>query len=70
MRTADFHAFEAGGASSARGRARLRPAPHGDDLPVSRNLEPEYIAIDGGTAYAALQEANAIAVVDLEAGAR
>lgn len=32
---------------------------------VSRNLEPEYITIDGGTAYATLQEANAIAVVDL-----
>ena len=41
------------------------PRPHGDDLPVSRNLEPEYIAIDGGTAYVALQEANAVAVVDL-----
>ncbi|MCT9002486.1 choice-of-anchor I family protein [Microbacterium memoriense] len=32
---------------------------------VSRNLEPEYVTIDGGTAYAAIQEANAIAVVDL-----
>jgi hypothetical protein len=32
---------------------------------VSEGLEPEYIAIDGGTAYAALQEANAVAVVDL-----
>ncbi len=31
-----------------------------------RNLEPEYVAIDGRTAYVALQEANAIAVVDLE----
>lgn len=41
------------------------PTPHGADNPVSRNLEPEYIAIDGGTAYAALQEANAVAVVDL-----
>ena len=32
---------------------------------VSRNLEPEYVAIADGTAYAALQEANAVAVVDL-----
>ncbi|MFG6503979.1 choice-of-anchor I family protein [Microbacterium sp. P05] len=32
---------------------------------VSRNLEPEFIAIDGSTAYAALQEANSVAVVDL-----
>ncbi len=40
------------------------PAPHGDDLPISRNLEPEYVAIQGGKAYVTLQEANSIAVVD------
>lgn len=45
-------------------------APDQGDTPlaanrVSRNLEPEYITIDGGTAYAAIQEANAIAVIDL-----
>ena len=36
--------------------------------PVARSLEPEYIAIsaDGSTAYAALQEANALAVVDID----
>ncbi|MGG5753619.1 choice-of-anchor I family protein [Zafaria sp. Z1313] len=66
VRTADFHAFEAGGAKTLPEDVRVfGPAPHGDELPVSRNLEPEYIAIDGGTAYAALQEANAVAVVDL-----
>ena len=66
VRTADFHAFEAGGSKTLAADVRVfGPAPHGADLPVSRNLEPEYIAIDGGTAYAALQEANAIAVVDL-----
>ena len=67
VRTADFHAFEANGSKTLAEDVRVfGPAPHGADLPVSRNLEPEYIAIDGGTAYAALQEANAIAVVDLK----
>jgi len=66
VRTADFHAFEVGGDEVLPEEVRIfGPQPHGDDLPVSRNLEPEYIAIDGGTAYAALQEANAVAVVDL-----
>lgn len=66
VRTATFHAFEAGGPSVLPADVRVfRPAPHGDDKPVSRNLEPEYVAIDGRTAYVALQEANAIAVVDL-----
>ncbi|GAA3942241.1 choice-of-anchor I family protein [Microbacterium soli] len=65
VRTADFHAFEEGGSKTLREGVRVfGPTPH-DDLPVSRNLEPEFIAIDGGTAYAALQEANAIATVDL-----
>ncbi|WP_251452345.1 choice-of-anchor I family protein [Microbacterium sp. Marseille-Q6648] len=64
--TADFHAFEAGGTMTLPADVRVfGPQPHGDDLAVSRNLEPEYIAVDGGTAYAALQEANAVAVVDL-----
>ncbi len=40
------------------------PTPE-DDLPVSRNLEPEYITVAGDKAYATLQEANAIAVVDI-----
>ena len=67
VRTADFHAFEANGSKTLAEDVRVfGPAPHGADLAVSRNLEPEYIAIDGGTAYAALQEANAIAVVDLK----
>ncbi len=66
VRTADFHAFEAGGSKTLPESVRVfGPTPHGADLPVSRNLEPEYVAIDGRTAYVALQEANAIAVVDL-----
>ena len=35
----------------------------------SVDLEPEYIAVDSGKAYVTLQEANAIAVLDIEAGA-
>lgn len=66
VRTADFHAFEAGGSMTLADDVRVfGPTPSGADKPVSRNLEPEYVAIDGRTAYVALQEANAIAVVDL-----
>jgi len=50
VRTADFHAFEANGSKTLAEDVRVfGPSPHGADLPVSRNLEPEYIAIDGGT---------------------
>jgi 5'-nucleotidase len=66
VRTATFHAFEAGGSLPLPEDVRVfGPTPQGADKPVSRNLEPEYITIDGRTAYVALQEANAIAVVDL-----
>lgn len=64
VRTADFHAYEADGALDPDVRV-FGPTPHGDDHPVSRNLEPEYITVVGGVAYATLQEANAIATVDL-----
>ncbi|MDN3497138.1 choice-of-anchor I family protein [Planococcus sp. APC 4015] len=66
VRIADFAAYEVGGSKTLDPAVRVfGPRPHGDDKPVSRNLEPEYIAVDGGVAYAALQEANAVAVVDL-----
>ncbi|WP_308797427.1 choice-of-anchor I family protein [Agromyces silvae] len=65
VRIANFHEFEAGGSKTLHPDVRVfGPTPEAD-LPVSRNLEPEYVAIDGDVAYAALQEANAIAVVDL-----
>lgn len=65
--TADFHEFEDGGSKNLPDDVRIfGEFPHGDDLPVSRNLEPEYITTDGHTAYVALQENNAIAVVDLD----
>lgn len=66
VKTADFHAYEAGGGKTLPAGVRLfGPTPHGDDHPVSRNLEPEYIAVDGNNAYVSLQEANAIAVVQI-----
>ena len=65
VKTADFHAYEAGGRALPEGVRVFGPQPHGDDHPVSRNLEPEYIAVAGNTAYVALQEADAIAVVQI-----
>ncbi len=62
VRIADFHAFE--GNILPAGVRVFGPTPEAD-FPVSRNLEPEYVTIDGGTAYVTLQEANAIATVDL-----
>ncbi|HCG57063.1 MULTISPECIES: choice-of-anchor I family protein [Brevibacterium] len=65
VHTADFHAFEEGGARTLPDDVRIfGPEPH-DDHPISRNLEPEYITIAGDKAYATLQEANSIAVVDI-----
>lgn len=73
VRTARFTAFE-GVALPAGVRV------FGPDVPVpagqqpagrvARNLEPEYIAVDqqAKTAYVTLQEASAVAVLDLRAG--
>lgn len=38
------------------------------DTNPSTDFEPEYIAVSGNTAYVSLQEANAIAVLDIAAG--
>lgn len=65
VHTADFHEFEDGGANTLPDDVRIfGPTPEAD-LPISRNLEPEYITVAGDKAYATLQEANAIAVVDI-----
>ncbi|WTW99307.1 choice-of-anchor I family protein [Streptomycetaceae bacterium NBC_01309] len=77
VRTADFRAWD-------RGQKRLDPTVrvYGPDVSarpdgaltepgrVARNLEPEYITLggDGRTAYVTLQEANAIAVLDIRSG--
>ncbi|MBX9243304.1 choice-of-anchor I family protein [Actinotalea ferrariae] len=67
VRTATFHEYEVGGTASLPDGVRVfaglaTPGPN----PVSENLEPEYVTVDGATAYVTLQEANATAVVDLE----
>jgi LPXTG-motif cell wall-anchored protein len=76
VRTAGFGAFEQGGSKTLDPDVRVFgpdvAAPDQGETPlaanrVSRNLEPEYVAIAGSTAYVALQEANAIAIVDLAA---
>ena len=62
-RNAGFEAWD-----SAEKRAELAEAGvvlKKDALP-SLDLEPEYIAADDKTAYVALQEANAVAVLDIE----
>ncbi len=68
--TAGFHEFEVGGSMTLPEGVRIyggrEDAGTGTpEFPVSENLEPEYIAVDGGLAYAVLQEANAVAVVDI-----
>ncbi|PVW03918.1 bifunctional metallophosphatase/5'-nucleotidase [Microbacterium sp. Gd 4-13] len=73
-KTANFRAFEPGGTKTLDPKVRIfgpDVAAAGQDPTtlstnrVSRNLEPEYVTVSGTTAYVALQEANAIAVVDL-----
>ena len=63
VRTADFHDFE-GVELDETVRDAFGPILD-ETKPRSTNWEPEYITVVGGTAYAALQEANAVAVVDL-----
>jgi hypothetical protein len=71
VRTAGFRAFEDGGTKTLHEDVRVFgpqvPTPSGETFPVSQNLEPEYITVGkhSRTAYATLQEANAVAVVDL-----
>lgn len=72
VRIADFHAFEEGGDKTLPGEVRIfggraEAGTGTPDNPVSESLEPEYVAIDATSrmAYVTLQEANAVAVVDL-----
>lgn len=63
VRTAGFTAFDDDGADLRAAGVRL-PGPGAS---VAEDLEPEYVAVsgDGRTARVSLQEANAVAVVDL-----
>lgn len=68
VRTVSFAAFDAGGPRAGEVPAGLRA--YGPGASLSRDLEPEYIAVaaDGRTAYVTLQEHNAMAVLDLGCG--
>jgi DNA-binding beta-propeller fold protein YncE len=63
VRTADFRAFD---------KASLEPGIRitGPNASVAQDLEPEYITVSGDsrTAWVALQEANAFAVLDIASG--
>jgi LPXTG-motif cell wall-anchored protein len=70
--TADFHSYEAGGTGDLPAGVRIfggrEAAGTGiPERPVSENLEPEYatVSADSATAWVTLQEANALAEVDL-----
>ena len=65
VRTAGFTEFEEGGSRALDERVRVFAGIAGDDNPVSRSLEPEYVAVIKSTAYVVLQEANAVAEVSL-----
>ena len=61
--TAGFAGFNASAAALKASGVRLT----GPNASVAQDLEPEYVAVnaDGNTAFATLQEANAVAVIDI-----
>ena len=59
VRTADFRAFDRA-ALNAQGIRVFAPG-----TTAAQDLEPEYITVKGRTAWVTLQEANAVAVVDI-----
>lgn len=63
VRTADFQGFNAEIGELRAAGVRI----YGPNASVAQDLEPEYIAVapDGKSAWVALQEANAIGVLDL-----
>jgi choice-of-anchor I-like protein len=72
VRTANFRAWDRGWKDLPRDVRVFGPdvtgrADGGLDEPgrIARNLEPEYIVVDGSRAYATLQEASAVAVLDI-----
>ena len=62
VRQASFAAF---GAEELAASGVLFNRVNGEILSAEFDLEPEYIAVSGGTAYVALQEANAVALLDI-----
>lgn len=66
--TASFNAFDHSSEALRAAGVRLFPDVANGKITVSQDLEPEYIAVDskGKTAMVTLQEANALAVVDIK----
>jgi hypothetical protein len=64
VRTAGFAAFNVGARRHDQLPAGVRV--FGPGASVAQDLEPEYIAVAGDTAYVTLQENNAIAIVDID----
>ena len=65
VRTAGFEAYDAKYAAGELDPAIRVFGPSGADSKPSTDFEPEYISSVGDTAYASLQEANAIAIIDI-----
>jgi DNA-binding beta-propeller fold protein YncE len=68
VRTADFRAFNSRAAELRTAGVRIfGPGVGGNSATVAQDLEPEYITVsaDGRTAWVALQENNALALVDI-----
>lgn len=64
--TIGFTDFNVGGPRNAELPAEVRI--FGPDATVARDLEPEYVTIDGNRGFVTLQENNAIAELDLRSG--
>ncbi|MET7330382.1 choice-of-anchor I family protein [Nonomuraea sp. NPDC005650] len=62
VRTADFRAFNDRADELRAAGVRIS----GPGATVAQDLEPEYITVDGDTAWVTLQENNAVAIVDLD----
>ncbi|MGH7179402.1 MAG: choice-of-anchor I family protein, partial [Tepidisphaeraceae bacterium] len=62
-RNVRFDAFNVGGPRHDELPDEVRI--YGPNATVAQDLEPEYITTDGDTAYVTLQEANALAVIDI-----
>lgn len=67
VQTADFSAFNSQVAALDSAGVRLFPDVLNGTISVAQDLEPEYIAVapNGTKAFVTLQEANAVAVVDI-----
>lgn len=67
VRTATFHAWDPDGGKVLHPDVRVFGPVTNPSRPVSENLEPEYIVAEAGSdkAYVILQEANAMAVLDV-----